>query len=145
MMPTQGRAARTTFITDICATPAVTKRLSPTGGDAAQATAREGFLARLSAFSSTVLGDSWCSNATDHDGRKLWQAEEGGCIWTGGEVWHFEGETDAERLVRIELPFGDVAHYQGKQHAVRLVRYELPYGGMIHFDGMEGETDALSG
>ena len=60
-------------------------------------------------------------------------------------MWHFEGETDAERLVRIELPFGDVAHYQGKQHAVRLVRYELPYGGVIHFDGMEGETDALSG
>jgi hypothetical protein len=60
--------------------------LSPTGGDAAQATAREGFLARLSAFSSTVLGDSWCSNATDHDGRKLWQAEEGGCIWTGGDA-----------------------------------------------------------
>jgi len=61
-------------------------------------------------------------------------------------VWHFEGETDAERLVRIELPFGDVAHYQGnEQHAVRLVRYELPYGGVIHFDGMEGETDALSG
>ena len=58
--------------------------LSPTGGDAAQAAVRESFFDRLRAFSSTVLGDSWCSNATDDDGRKLWQSLES-CIWAGEE------------------------------------------------------------
>ena len=32
MMPTQGRAAFTTFMTDIPATPAVTNKFNPTGG-----------------------------------------------------------------------------------------------------------------
>ena len=58
--------------------------LSPTGGDTAQAAVRESFFDRLRAFSSTVLGDSWCSNATDDDGRKLWQSA-GSCVWAGEE------------------------------------------------------------
>ena len=43
------------------------------------------FTQRLAAFSATVMGDGWCSNATDDDGRRLWSTADGGCMWAGGD------------------------------------------------------------
>lgn len=44
------------------------------------------FQARLGAFQATVLGDGWCSNATDDDGRRLWMTADGICIWPDGNA-----------------------------------------------------------
>ena len=43
------------------------------------------FQARLNAFSATVIGDGWCSNATDDEGRLLWATADGRCLWAGGD------------------------------------------------------------
>ena len=56
--------------------------LGPSGGVGEAYTS---FQARLNAFSQTVMGDGWCSNATDDDGRLLWATADGRCLWAGGD------------------------------------------------------------
>ena len=31
------------------------------------------------------MGDGWCSNATDDEGRLLWATADGRCLWAGGD------------------------------------------------------------
>ena len=56
--------------------------LGPSGGVGEAYTS---FQARLNTFSQTVMGDDWCSNATDDDGRLLWATVDGRCLWAGGD------------------------------------------------------------
>ena len=47
--------------------------LSPAGG---AGDAYTGFQSRLGAFEATVVGEGWCSDATDDDGQRLWKTAD---------------------------------------------------------------------
>ena len=47
--------------------------LSPAGG---AGDAYTGFQSRLGAFEATLVGEGWCSDATDDDGRRLWKTAD---------------------------------------------------------------------
>ena len=51
---------------------------------------------------------------------------------------HFEGEKDAERLVRMVDYGGCVYHHEGKKGAERLVRVVWPNGDVLYFEGKMG-------
>ena len=71
--------------------------LSPSSGVADEFA---GFQARLQAFQATVLGESWCSDATDDDGYHLWRTADGSCRWAGGDA---SADFYAPLCVRLEL------------------------------------------
>jgi hypothetical protein len=56
-----------------------------------------------------------------------------------GTTLHYEGEMDAEHLVRIQRVDGTVEHYEGERGCERLVRGVMPNGD-LHY--LEGEMDA---
>ena len=57
-----------------------------TGQSGGEGEAYTAFRARLSAFQTTIFNESWCSHATDDDGRLLWATADGGCPWAGGDA-----------------------------------------------------------
>ena len=57
-----------------------------TGQSGGEGEAYTAFRARLNAFQATIFNESWCSPATDDDGRLLWATADGGCPWAGGDV-----------------------------------------------------------
>ena len=48
---------------------------------------------------------------------------------------YYDGESGAERLVRLELPDGVVQHYEGPSGAQWLVRIKYPDGVVAHYEG----------
>ena len=62
-----------------------------------------------------------------------------------GNVYHYEGDKNAERLVRAELRSGRVKHYEGEKGAERLVRVEFPDGEVQHYEGEKGAERVVRG
>ncbi|EOD24904.1 hypothetical protein EMIHUDRAFT_115761 [Emiliania huxleyi CCMP1516] len=59
-------------------------------------------------------------------------------ILRSGLVQHFEGERDAERMVRTEFADGVVHYYEGEKGAERGVRTEFPCGKVQYYEGERG-------
>eukprot|EP00964_Phaeocystis_antarctica_P162088 scaffold135682_cov105-Phaeocystis_antarctica.AAC.1 len=68
------------------------------------------------------------------DAERLVRCEHSG----GGGVDHYEGERSAERLSRCKDPSRGVLRFEGERGAERLVRINMLGGGAQHFEG--GET-----
>ena len=61
-----------------------------------------------------------------------------------GGVAYYEGDRGAERRVRIEYPDGAVSHFEGEMDAERLVRCELPDGSVDHHEGEVAGAERFS-